>query len=142
MKRIIQTLLVVCCLTLPGAAEFKTVWKKSITEPGLSGVCVKNGLVFLTVNDLGDSWEEPKGFLNCGNIIGKCYDTEGNFKWQVKLPGNKGLKVLDCWLDATAEAPIASDKYVYFLNIQGYLVCCTHDGKRLYRYSIDGSLQH
>ena len=130
MNQIIQILLVACCLSLSGAAEFKTVWKKELPEAGLSGVCVKNGLVFFTVNDLGANWKEPKGFLTSSNIIGKCYDTDGNFKWEVKLSGGeKGLKVLDCWLDATVETPVANNKYVWFLNVQGQLVCCTHDGK-------------
>lgn len=125
----ITQIIIAVFFTLSGAAEFKTVWNKELPEVGLSGVCVKNGLVFFTVNDLGKDWNEPKGFISGANIIGKCYDTDGNFKWEVKLSGTKGLKVLDCWLDATIETPVADNKYVWFLNVQGQLVCCTHDGQ-------------
>lgn len=128
MKGLTQIFLVFY-LAFSSAAEFKTVWKKDLPETGLSGVCVKNDLVFFTVNDLGENWKEPNGFINGANIIGKCYDTDGNFKWEVKLSGTNGQKVLDCWLDATIEAPVADDKYVWFLNVQGQLLCCTHDGQ-------------
>ena len=35
--------------------KFTTVWQKSLPETGLSGVCVENGLIFFTVNDIEDA---------------------------------------------------------------------------------------
>ena len=121
-------------------AEFTTVWQKSLPETGLSGVCVKNGLIFFTVNDIEDAKfsennnQGKKGIIGL-NIKGKCYDLDGNFKWEVKLKGEgkKGLPILDCWLDATAVTPAANDQYVFFLNVLGELVCCTHDGQVKWR---------
>ena len=121
-----------CSNSTNTSVQFETVWKKSLPETGLSGVCVQNGLIFFTVNDLG-YMKLGKKFINCGNIKGKCYDLDGNFKWEIKLMGQKKMKVLDCWLDATAVTPVANDKYVWFLNIVGELVCCDHKGNVIWR---------
>ena len=101
---------------------------------------MKNGLIFFTVNDIEDAKfsennnQGKKGIIGL-NIKGKCYDLDGNFKWEVKLKGEgkKGLPILDCWLDATAVTPAANDQYVFFLNVLGELVCCTHDGQVKWR---------
>ena len=72
-------------------AEFTTVWQKSLPGTGLSGVCVKNGLIFFTVNDIDDeefsNENSTKKAIFGLNIKGKCYDLDGNFKWEVKLYG-------------------------------------------------------
>ena len=129
----------VVVLSLTLKAEFTTVWKKSLPETGLSGVCVKNDLVFFTVNDSEEKLGDKGGFISVANIKGKCYDTDGNFKWEVKLSGIKGTKMLDCWLDGTAVTPSANDKYVWFLNILGELVCCTHEGKEVWRKKFESN---
>jgi len=131
--------LLIFFILLNSYAEFIEVWKKPIPETGLSGVCVQNGLIFLTVNDIEKPSGETKGFITATNIKGKCYDLEGNLKWEVKLKGSKGTKMIDCWLDGTAVAPSANDKYVWFLNILGELVCCTHDGKEVWRKSFSSN---
>ena len=133
MKRHILLYLLPFSLIINICAEFTTVWKKAIPETGLSGVCVKNDRLFFTVNDVEDLSGEVKGFITATNIKGKCYDLDGNFKWEIKLKGSKGTKMLDCWLDGTAVTPAANDKYVWFLNVLGELVCCTHNGKEVWR---------
>ena len=127
-------------LLLPATAfsELEIVWKKSLPETGLSGVCVQGELLFFTVNDIDDATFEkdyvPGKGINATNVKGKCYDLDGNFKWEVKLSGQKkGLPILDCWLDATAVTPAANASYVFFLNVLGELVCCTHDGEVKWR---------
>ena len=109
--------------------HFEIIWKQPLNETGLSGVCVEKDLIFFTVNDLRQSQMNSKGMIESSHIKGVCYDTKGNFKWDIKIPGQKGLNTLDCWLDATAVTPVANDNSVWFLNILGELVCCSHEGK-------------
>lgn len=131
--RLLQYFLIIISLSITLQAEFRTIWQKSLPETGLSGVCVKNGLIFFTVNDLGDLKLGNKPFIMSTNLKGKCYDLDGSFKWEVKLSGSTSTKALDCWLDGTVVTPQADDKYVWFLNILGELVCCTHDGQVKWR---------
>ncbi len=101
-------------------AEFTTVWQKSLPETGLSGVCVKNGLIFFTVNDIEDAKfsennnQGKKGIIGL-NIKGKCYDLDGNFKWEYQST------VSPLSLRGTSK-PVFDKKFIYVGFGNGNLV--------------------
>ena len=125
MKTLILTLAVLLASTsLPAEVLYRT----PLSEAGQSGICLSDNRLFLTVHK---RLEGPLrgGFYFNGDIVGQCFDKlTGKMLWEIDLPGTWDGKVLESWHDATSLTPVADEKHVVFHNLNGMLVCCSHDG--------------
>ncbi len=99
-----------------GKASFDIVWKKTLKDPGQSGILFHNGDLFFTSHDVTGKEVNGGGRLISNIVKGFCYDSDGNMKWEIKMETRAGGIVHETFLDGTSITPVADEKSVYFAS--------------------------